>query len=423
MAGTSGPEMPEDKADEDEAVTQFLMSIGLDCLTELFSKQKITMDILKEMTSENLKEAGVQEYGYRHKIIKELNKRKGTSASVQRSIYQRKRKAIFEQHNMIPSKKHCKLDDNDDAITEDENRFLRFLLLAQLGTEAMRMAFDNTVPPPHLASHLQTHIRKLKERCTSQQMKVLFPTYLVSTTNFDTTLLYTLFRNTVSVKAPSNGWGKDPRPHSTSLTDDIERVRIHRNSICHGKTSMDQLTFQRKWFDLSEAISRLSNGKLKKETSSLETRNFDKKARKSIMDDFDLLQNRVSELEQTHIPAHIKERQTEEIKVWEEDDEVFCETRAFNEFEEMMNIHNIVTIIGGPGTGKTAKARHLAIKYKSEGWEIIPVICLEDIKNFGHFSVKQLFLYDDPAGVFGFDRSRYNSLVDFTKIIKSLSEK
>ncbi|XP_062620374.1 uncharacterized protein LOC134281952 isoform X1 [Saccostrea cucullata] len=584
MAGTSGPEMPEDKADEDEAVTQFLMSIGLDCLTELFSKQKITMDILKEMTSENLKEAGVQEYGYRHKIIKELNKRKGTSASVQRSIYQRKRKAIFEQHNMIPSKKHCKLGntfyqktapypkrksvkpgtqipqihqtaastqtsfpssqnnlsstrnsnnhglmqtmatqnipqtvssnslsntnsifpatsnsqiatrstnqsmlvniqpisagnsqgtsqsitlpnqssvspsattcittssssststcsscttmssspcashltltyDNDDAITEDENRFLRFLLLAQLGTEAMRMAFDNTVPPPHLASHLQTHIRKLKERCTSQQMKVLFPTYLVSTTNFDTTLLYTLFRNTVSVKAPSNGWGKDPRPHSTSLTDDIERVRIHRNSICHGKTSMDQLTFQRKWFDLSEAISRLSNGKLKKETSSLETRNFDKKARKSIMDDFDLLQNRVSELEQTHIPAHIKERQTEEIKVWEEDDEVFCETRAFNEFEEMMNIHNIVTIIGGPGTGKTAKARHLAIKYKSEGWEIIPVICLEDIKNFGHFSVKQLFLYDDPAGVFGFDRSRYNSLVDFTKIIKSLSEK
>ncbi|XP_062602534.1 uncharacterized protein LOC134264256 [Saccostrea cucullata] len=168
------------------------------------------------------------------------------------------------------------------------------------------MAFDNKVPPPLLASHLQTHTRKLKERCTSQQMKVLFPTCPVSTTNFDTTLLYTLFRNTVSVKAPSNGWGKDPRPHNTSLTDDIERVRIHRNSICHGKTSMDQLTFQRKWFDLSEAISRLSNGKLKKETSSLETRNFDKKARKSIMDDFDLLKNRVSELEQTHIPAHIK---------------------------------------------------------------------------------------------------------------------
>ncbi|XP_062602533.1 uncharacterized protein LOC134264255 [Saccostrea cucullata] len=109
MAGTSGPEMPEGKADEDEAVTQFLMSIGLDCLTELFSRQKITMDILKEMTSENLKEAGVQEYGYRHKIIKELYKRKGTLASVQRSIYQRKRKAIFEQHNLIPSKKHCKL--------------------------------------------------------------------------------------------------------------------------------------------------------------------------------------------------------------------------------------------------------------------------------------------------------------------------
>ncbi|XP_061184254.1 uncharacterized protein LOC133192274 [Saccostrea echinata] len=574
--------MAEGEDAEEETVTQFLIGVGLECLIKLFSRQKITMDILKEMTSDNLKEAGIQEYGYRHKIIKEVEKMKGISASSQRSTYQRKRKAIIEQQSLISRKKRsdhrkrnypvfcrksmlprpqihkmtastqtsfppsrnylsstrdsnihgmmqtistqnspqtitsnnlintitttfpvasnsqfttrsnnqttlenvqsistAKLNplsgyiqgtsqskklpsqslvslsvtscstsssstltslncssvlsspcsshltltyDNDDAITEDENRFLRFYLLAQLGTDALRMAFDNKVPPSLLASHLQTHKCKLLEKCASQR-KVLFPGGSVSTKNFDTTLLYALFRNTLSVTQPSNGWGNDPFPYNTSLTDDVERVRIHRNSICHGKTSMDLSIFQRNWSDLSEAIFRLSNGSLKKETSSLETRKFDKKARKSIMDDFDLLKYRVSELEQTHIPAHIKERQTDEVKLWEEDDEVFCETRAYKEFEELMNIHNVVTIIGGPGTGKTAKARHLAIKYKSEGWEIIPVICLEDIKNFGHSYVKQIFLYDDPAGVFGFDRSRYNSLVDFTKTIKLLSEK
>ncbi|CAH8475125.1 unnamed protein product [Heterobilharzia americana] len=48
----------------------FLISLGLGQLVELFDKELVTMDILLEMGHEELKELGVTVYGHRHKIIK-----------------------------------------------------------------------------------------------------------------------------------------------------------------------------------------------------------------------------------------------------------------------------------------------------------------------------------------------------------------
>lgn len=44
--------------------------MGLEHLTELLQREQITLDILGEMSHEDLKQAGVTAYGHRHRLIK-----------------------------------------------------------------------------------------------------------------------------------------------------------------------------------------------------------------------------------------------------------------------------------------------------------------------------------------------------------------
>ncbi|XP_049764090.1 poly [ADP-ribose] polymerase tankyrase isoform X3 [Schistocerca cancellata] len=55
-------------------VAGFLQSLGLEHLLELFEREQITLDILAEMGHEDLKQVGVSAYGYRHKLIKGIDK-------------------------------------------------------------------------------------------------------------------------------------------------------------------------------------------------------------------------------------------------------------------------------------------------------------------------------------------------------------
>lgn len=55
-------------------VAGFLQSLGLEHLLELFEREQITLDILAEMGHEDLKQVGVSAYGYRHKLIKGMDK-------------------------------------------------------------------------------------------------------------------------------------------------------------------------------------------------------------------------------------------------------------------------------------------------------------------------------------------------------------
>ncbi|KAG0431198.1 hypothetical protein HPB47_021995 [Ixodes persulcatus] len=53
---------------------QFLATVGLGHLCELFDRERITMDILAEMGHEELKQIGVSAYGHRHKLMKGIEK-------------------------------------------------------------------------------------------------------------------------------------------------------------------------------------------------------------------------------------------------------------------------------------------------------------------------------------------------------------
>ncbi|XP_043469121.1 poly [ADP-ribose] polymerase tankyrase isoform X1 [Leptopilina heterotoma] len=67
----------DDERSASNAITNisgFLQSLGLDHLLELFEHEQITLDILAEMGHEDLKDVGVNAYGYRHKLIKGMDK-------------------------------------------------------------------------------------------------------------------------------------------------------------------------------------------------------------------------------------------------------------------------------------------------------------------------------------------------------------
>lgn len=66
-------------------VATFLQSLGLEHLLELLEREQITLDILAEMGHEDLKQVGVSAYGYRHKLIKGMDKLLSSAAG---SIWQ-----------------------------------------------------------------------------------------------------------------------------------------------------------------------------------------------------------------------------------------------------------------------------------------------------------------------------------------------
>uniref|UniRef100_A0A8C8DXS0 Poly [ADP-ribose] polymerase n=1 Tax=Oryzias sinensis TaxID=183150 RepID=A0A8C8DXS0_9TELE len=49
---------------------QFLKSLGLEHLRDIFEREQITLDVLVDMGHEELKEIGINAYGHRHKLIK-----------------------------------------------------------------------------------------------------------------------------------------------------------------------------------------------------------------------------------------------------------------------------------------------------------------------------------------------------------------
>uniref|UniRef100_A0AAY4B6F3 Poly [ADP-ribose] polymerase n=1 Tax=Denticeps clupeoides TaxID=299321 RepID=A0AAY4B6F3_9TELE len=66
--GATGSERKEGESN------QFLKSIGLDHLRDIFEREQITLDVLADMGHEELKEIGINAYGHRHKLIKGIER-------------------------------------------------------------------------------------------------------------------------------------------------------------------------------------------------------------------------------------------------------------------------------------------------------------------------------------------------------------
>ncbi|XP_031426376.1 tankyrase, TRF1-interacting ankyrin-related ADP-ribose polymerase b [Clupea harengus] len=58
----------------DMNISQFLKSLGLEQLRDIFEREQITLDVLADMGHEELKEIGINAYGHRHKLIKGIER-------------------------------------------------------------------------------------------------------------------------------------------------------------------------------------------------------------------------------------------------------------------------------------------------------------------------------------------------------------
>ena len=77
---------------------------------------------------------------------------------------------------------------------------------------------------------------------------------IVKSADFDFSLFYKLIRNTApNVRPPSRGWGSQPLPSHLTETDDIERIRQHRNSMAHNTDfKISDSDFNVIWLELSQ---------------------------------------------------------------------------------------------------------------------------------------------------------------------------
>jgi broad-specificity NMP kinase len=83
---------------------------------------------------------------------------------------------------------------------------------------------------------------------------------------------------------------------------------------------------------------------------------------------------------------------------------------------------NYITIIGGPGSGKTATARHIALQLEGQEWEVVPVCRLDEIIQYGDRDHKQVFVLDDVLGIFAVDMNIYNHIISHNEpILKAVA--
>lgn len=111
-----------------------------------------------------------------------------------------------------------------------------------------------------------------------------------------------------------------------------------------------------------------------------------------------------------------------DISGWKEDDKLFLETHNFHAMFEKVKNQAYVMFIGVPGSGKTATARHIALKLQEEdGYDILSIKDLKDIDTYCVQDKKQLFVIDDVLGIFGFAMDLLTLLYKFKDTLTNLT--
>lgn len=112
------------------------------------------------------------------------------------------------------------------------------------------------------------------------------------------------------------------------------------------------------------------------------------------------------------------------MRQWQEDNEHFVETKASKEVERLINCQNIAVVTGHSGSGKSAIVQHIALEYRSQGWNVKPVrTVMEMIQTINSFTSvldkKALFVLNDPIGKESFDEIEYTTLRKYEETIKA----
>lgn len=94
----------------------------------------------------------------------------------------------------------------------------------------------------------------------SEQLKICCPAPPATPNynDFDVTLLYKLITHLCSSIQPPKGWGKCPTDAETDIGNDIERLRLFRNSFAHDTQSeISDANFEVHWKNLKKVMQRI----------------------------------------------------------------------------------------------------------------------------------------------------------------------
>jgi len=140
-------------------------------------------------------------------------------------------------------------------------------LLVDVGSQVLRQTFDRIYPPENLhkvlsnpAVHSILQSLRSKKVLNQLQWSKLYPIRsLVSSKDFDITLLISLLRNICGLTPPATGWDHLPPAKEVTCEADIARVKYYRNQIYGhaGQASVDEATFGTCWKDIRDALVRL----------------------------------------------------------------------------------------------------------------------------------------------------------------------
>ena len=137
-------------------------------------------------------------------------------------------------------------------------------LLLDVGSQTLRHKFDSIHPPAGLHGALTkppAHptlqmLRKKGILNPTQWAKLYPPSSLVTSENFDFTLLMLLLRSICGLTPPATGWGNLPPEADTSTEANIARVKYYINLLfgLASPATMDTPTFHSYWQDISKAL-------------------------------------------------------------------------------------------------------------------------------------------------------------------------
>ncbi|XP_056016410.1 uncharacterized protein LOC130046632 [Ostrea edulis] len=320
-------------------------------------------------------------------------------------------------------------------------------------TDGLRDLLRHYVPL-HSFHHVIKQNKLNLPRLNRDQRDLILPrtgNYAGNYGDMDISLLYILLRNISSIPPHSNGWGNDPDPSDKSVSANIERIRLVRNLCVHSSDpSMSISDFNSIWSTIRSAmvdmdVFLMNGNKYEKEVDFLHSESMDpendlhyeeelkkqveedKTTRKMMVnlkrkfeetaEETKKLRGKVVKLTESPIPPNVREQYDIEVQRWREEDKLYYETHSFPSVMQKVRNQPYVAFVGVPGSGKSATAHHIAIKLQEEGYQVVPIDEIRELKQYCDTKNPQVFVIDDVVGVFGLQKTNLDVLTNYEKKI------
>nr|XP_022295084.1 uncharacterized protein LOC111105207 [Crassostrea virginica] len=303
-------------------------------------------------------------------------------------------------------------------------------LLMDPCTDQLRDLLRSFIPPANFNTVIQT-VKSQLPRLTEPQRKLILPSsgvYFGNYDDMDISLLYILLRNVCGIQAHNQGWGNSPDSADRSVSANIERLRLARNLCGHSTGGMSNAEFNQVWSEIRAAVMDLDKtlgigNKYQEAVDFIRNDTMDPTRDRHFSDQ---LQEQIKETENIKKDVQsLKKQHKTLLESWLKGDKPFHEIHSFPDILDKVQSQPVTTIIGGPGSGKTTTARHLALRLQTDcEFEIVPVDDITEIKQYGHPKYKLVFILDDVIGVFGVEYEKLRNLEKYKEsILNALGER